>query len=619
MTHLLNSSIVKQITQPEFHKLQELIFPKKDICTVEQLFFKVKSKCFFDYENNCISFQQGGVISFDTYFNSFSVDKWNKYTQVKNISFNLNLKGKFKVNLKHIDFFTKNVNLIDQTLITSQDFSEITVFKNLDLQSYQGIIYLEIEALENEAILQAGYCYTNHNQLEEKNPSFVIVICTYKREQYVQKNIQLFQKYLFNEASLKDNFHVIVVDNAKTINDFNHPQIHLIQNKNAGGSGGFARGLIEIIEHKHEFSHVIFMDDDILIDPEILIRLHNFLNLAIDSQLCIGGSMLRLDEKYIQHENGARWEKDSIVHLKHNLDLRKLNNILFNEIEEKIDYHAWWFFCFPAKIANDSILPYPFFVKVDDIEFSIRLNLKIITLNGIAVWHEPFEAKYSPSVNYYVIRNNLVFNTLNYDKFEFSKLAAVKSFLIPTLKNLFCYKYKSAEIILDAAYDFLKGSEYIANLDPAEKHKELLQLGEKPAKNTDLPFIYDKYIESLEETENFLHRCIRLITLNGHLIPSILFHSDKRLSDRGYRISPLHGSRAINVFRAKKALYYNVRTAEGFAVKISRQKFWVIFTKSIYIAMLMLLKFPKLKVIYKKTLPDLTNISFWKKYLEIDT
>ena len=35
------------------------------------------------------------------------------------------------------------------------------------------------------------------------------------------------------------------------------------------------------------------------------------------------------------------------------------------------------------------------FIKGDDIEFSLRNSSKIITLNGLSVWHEDFQKKYS--------------------------------------------------------------------------------------------------------------------------------------------------------------------------------------------------------------------------------
>ena len=39
------------------------------------------------------SLDKGGKVEFDTYFNGFSIEKWRKYTQVKEVSINLELQG----------------------------------------------------------------------------------------------------------------------------------------------------------------------------------------------------------------------------------------------------------------------------------------------------------------------------------------------------------------------------------------------------------------------------------------------------------------------------------------------------------------------------------------------
>jgi len=51
--------------------------------------------------------------------------------------------------------------------------------------------------------------------------------------------------------------------------------VQLIPNKNVGGSGGFARGLVEALQ-ENTYSHFLFMDDDI-----------ELVNLFIGCFLCI--------------------------------------------------------------------------------------------------------------------------------------------------------------------------------------------------------------------------------------------------------------------------------------------------------------------------------------------
>jgi len=596
-------------------KLQSIILPKIDICPIEELFLRLNSKSSFNYEANQAELKKGGIITFNTYFNSFSSDKWKSNTNVKNISINLIFKGAFIIKILNIDYFSESPILVNQRIIAADNLDKVSVFENIDLQQYKGLLYLEIESLEDDCLFKGGDFYTNVNAGEQKNINFALIICTYKRESYVYKNVQLIEKYLNHEADLAANLDIFIIDNGKTLNKFDNTNIHLIANKNAGGSGGFTRGIIEVMKAEKKISHVIFMDDDVLIDPEVIERIYRFLSLTNNKDLCLGSSMLRLDKKYIQHEKGAIWS-NAFFPIKSNLDLRESNNVLFNEYEEHIDYSAWWFFCFPTKILDENKLPYPFFIRMDDVEFSIRLKQKILILNGICVWHEPFENKHSPSLLYYDRRNGLIVNALYFDKF--GRLNAVKWFLKPVLRHLACYRYATAAHILKGIADFIKGPDYISSIDPEEKHKEVLRVEEKAVKNPEAPFIYSKYMESVSQTESSIHRFFRMITLNGHILPSMFLYPEEKLTDKGYKVVPSYHSRALNAFRAKTVLYYNLETQEGFVVQFSRLKFFKILTKAMLLAITLYFKFPKLKKLYRETLPELTNRSFWKKYLGIN-
>ncbi len=614
MTELLVSPIFETQDRTTVVKLQTIIFPNLDICTVEKLFFRSNSKCCFNYQQNNVELNQGGNLRLDTYFNSFSVQKWKDYTNVKSISIRLHLKGVFKVKLLNIDYFLESTKLVNQKIVTSESLDEVSVFEDIDIQPYKGLLYVEIEALESNCLFTGGCFYTNLDTSKKSDVKIAVVICTYKRELYVHKNIKLLENDLLNKSGIGDKFEAFIIDNGRSLEKFDNPKIHVIPNKNAGGSGGYTRGIIEVLKRENDFSHIIFMDDDVVIAPEVLERIYNFQSVINDRTVCIGGSMLKLDSQYIQHENGAIWNNE-VVRIKPDLDLRILKNVLFNEIEEHINYNGWWLYCFPTKLIDDFSLPYPFFIKMDDMEFPIRLKQKIITLNGICVWHEALESKYSPMLNYYIRRNEIILQILCSD--SFSKINAIKYILKFSLREAFCYRYKSADIILKAASDFLQGPDYLKTINPEEKNLEVLKLGEKAVKEPEQPFVYEKYVESINETESTAHRLIRLATLNGYLLPSLLFHNDKRLTDKGYRVAPIQGYRPVNAFRSKKVLYYNLRTQEGFVVKFSRGEFLKIFIKAIKLSIKMFFKFSELRKLYRETLPELTNRAFWENYLEI--
>ena len=615
MTDFLVSPILEKQDIKTVVKIQNIILPNIDICTVEELFLRLNSKVLLDYEHNYAEFEKGGVISFDTYFNSFSVQKWKDYTNVKTISINLHIKGVFKVRLLNIDYFSESTKLLNQKVITVETLDEVSVFEDVEIRPYTGLLYVQIEALESNCLFKGGWFHTNLNTSQILDVNIALVICTYKRELYVKKNMQLLEDYLLNNSHLADKLEILIVDNGRSLEKFDNPKIHLFPNKNAGGSGGYTRGIIEVIKRKKDFSHIIFMDDDVVIAPEVFERIYNFQRLTNEKNLCIGGGMLKLDTQYIQHENGAIWDKGT-VRLKPDVDLRIVRNILFNEIEEYINYNGWWLFCFPTQVIDDFNLPYPFFIKMDDMELPLRLKQKIITLNGIGVWHESLENKYSPMLNYYFRRNELILNILCSD--SFGKIEVIKKIIKFSIREAFCYRYQSAELVLKAISDFLQGPYYLKTINPEEKNLEIQKLGEKAVKNPELPFVYVKYIDSINETESTIHRLVRLITFNGHLLPDFFFHNKQIITDKGYRVAPIQGYRPVNVFRAREVLYYNLHNQEGFVVRLSRGEFFKIFIRSIKLSLEMFFKFQELKKVYRETLPELTNRTFWENYLEIN-
>jgi galactofuranosylgalactofuranosylrhamnosyl-N-acetylglucosaminyl-diphospho-decaprenol beta-1,5/1,6-galactofuranosyltransferase len=618
LTQKLESSVIKNgNTSAQPVSIQSIIFPNLHICDVEKMFFRANSKVSFDYDKQILHMSKGGVVKFDTYFNGFYLDNWKSHTRVKYLGACLNLKGSFKIGIYNIDIFGEAKSLISQQLVVAEDLEIVSVLDNLDLSECTGMIYIETEALDDRCEIAGGYFYACTEQ--KTDIKLAIVICTYKRESYVNKNIQLLQDILLDRENWRDKLEIFIIDNGKTLSEFKHSSVHRIPNKNAGGSGGFARGTIEVLKQQRGFTHIILMDDDIVFDPLIIERLWNFLSLADQDNLCFGGSMLRLERKYMQHEKGGRWDKNKgCISVKQNLDLRDLNAILFNEVNEHIDYSAWWFYCMPIGAIKEYGLPYPFFIRSDDVEFGMRIraNYKTVILNGICVWHESFENKYNAATEYYCCRNTLILKSI-YDSDNFTAIDAIQSFLKPIVRELFLYRYEAAAIMSRSVADYLNGPDRLENTNPASNHMEISCLIEKAVKNDSLNFVYSKYLKSENQTEYKLKRILRYLTLNGHLLPNFLLFEDSTIESKGYKVVPFWGARPLNVFRAKTILYYRLKTQEGFVVKRSRIRFFKILAKTLCLSVSMFVLLPKLKTQYTNSFSRMTSEAFWRKYLEI--
>ena len=147
----------------------------------------------------------------------------------------------------------------------------------------------------------------------------------------------------------------------------------------------------------HGITHALLMDDDITIDTESIEKTYTILSLLKDeyADAFIGGAMLRIDKPNMQVESGASWNAGDLISNKANLNMNVTWDCLFNEIEEYTEFNAWWYCCFPMDVVSEENLPLPIFIRGDDLEYGLRNMKHLILMNGICVWHEPFENKYS--------------------------------------------------------------------------------------------------------------------------------------------------------------------------------------------------------------------------------
>ena len=382
-------------------KLQNILMPQPNLCTEKEMYFRLNKKVHLVELHQVLLFEKYGVASFDTYFNGFSIEKWKKYTHADNIFVTLFLQGVFEIRLMQ-------KNKVHNSL--SEKELSIQIHKSEDLKSLtlpfisfeeSGMYFIRLEALRGESQFYGGFfsCELPEDKLSPVN--LAINICTFRREKFVERNLTLIQRNVLNSFGneLAQRLQVFISDNGKSLDvkKFSSEKVHIVPNKNVGGSGGFTRGLLEILQSNYKATHVLFMDDDIVIEPEALYRTYSFLRCLKEEyqDVFIGGAMLRLDQPTIQVEAGAAWFEGNLNSRKSGLDLKEAEACLYNEVEEYYDYHAWWYCCIPMTVVSKNNLPLPIFIRGDDVEYGLRNMRHLVLLNGICVWHEPFENKYS--------------------------------------------------------------------------------------------------------------------------------------------------------------------------------------------------------------------------------
>ncbi len=564
-------------------KLKELIFPSQD--HTNELYYRGS------YE-----LLPQDTLSFDTYFGSLSYTKYLKYTYVKSVIFCCEIQGEATLELCHYD---GKDTVIKKAQINNNAELEI----DITTLPEKGFIYPKITAITPCKFIGGYYKTENASQNET---SMAIAICTYKRENYVLNNIKKL-----NDASLSLIKRVFVVDNGNTLdkNELSNDFVNILPNKNYGGSGGFSRGLIEALDGG--FSHVILMDDDIDIHPEVIEEMSVFMSLLRDEfkNAWFSAAMLPLDKDYEQFELGAEWNgKESIIH-KHKVDIREKSVLLDNLYNDGVEYGGWWTICMPTSFIKEKGMPYPFFIKFDDVEYGLRREqgTQIITSNGIAIRHEAFDKKSSFVLDYYNLRNELVVNSV-YNKI--GTFGIIKRYMREVMKQLTLYRYENVTLVRRAARDYLKGANFFLNTNEEELNKELISKAIK-LKPLDEIKEWTPELKNDDMVRNNKVSFLMAITLAGHLIPWFCLK-------RETLGAPLSKIGAKNIFRRKRVVQYQLGANTGAITKRSFFKFIKHLTLSIGPLLKLLFLSRRAKKSYQKNKDKLTSIDFWREHLEID-
>ena len=596
-------------------KLQNIIYPSTKNCIEEALYFRRAGEVQYSLADEYITLNEEAAVFFDTYFNGFSAGKWYKYTKINQVKLCLKIKGYVRISLWYKE---KQATQICSKIVkefyydTKGEIEEITC--EFETESTQGMYSFNVFALEDEVEFHGGYYYTDILEEQQETVRLATIICTFKREKYVYKNMKMLcESFLENkESELYHDLEIIISDNAKSLDksQFSNAKIHVFENKNVGGSGGFTRGLIEAMQFskKRPFTHVLLMDDDVVIQPESIYRTHQLLKILKPQykDTYVGGAMLRTDLQWFQTEAGGLWNCGQLVGHKNGLDLRNLDACLYNEFEEKCDFNAWWYCTVPMKFITEENLPLPIFIRGDDVEYGIRNMKHLILLNGICVWHEPFEFKYSSSMYYYIFRNRLIDNAVR--GLSYSAKNFIRDFKSQYIREIFLLRYKNARLLLQGANDFLNGIDWLKEQDGEVLNRQVMENGYKLQYIDELPipFDYPTYEQTLRFHDSRKQQWKRRFTLNG------FFGKAERTV-----IAPVNGTCVAHFYRVGKALNYDLSSQKGFVTYRSRKEIVQLVIEYIKLTKRINKNYKKVVREYEKRKEEIMNLQFWKEYLEI--
>lgn len=526
-----------------------------------------KSSCFLN---------PGDFAEFFTYFNAFSMGKWKKYTNAGDIYLHLRCKGHFQIRLfghyregREIkkEFYENQIfnlkTLTDIDIPVPKDcMSQVIGFQITVNPLTDSELALKKKASRNgekapdfRFQVESGSWQTIVPENVINDVRISIATTTFKKEDYIKRNIDTLERELFySDEPCRDRFRLRVVDNGRTLDpeEFNSEYITVFPNDNVGGAGGYARGMLEsICSEDFAATHVLLMDDDVLVMTESFLRLYSLLALVKTQyrDRFVSGAMLYYENMNIQHEDVGYVHKDgSYGPNKPIMDMTIWNNVFINE--EDTDFHensyaGWWYCCIPMSKIDGEHLPVPLFIRGDDVEFSLSRKAEFLTLGGICIWHKGFVNKFNAALELYLVhRNSLIIQAMSGIIPEMDFIERIDGFFKTNILRL---AYNNCALLLDAIEDYLNGPEFMFTpcgemimKEKSTKNEQMISINsfEDIIEEVDFNKIYDNMydLKPLKGLKRFWYN----ITWNGHImaksflsnktavIPYDWFYSDGR-------------------------------------------------------------------------------------------
>ncbi|MBR5016389.1 MAG: hypothetical protein IKX50_01540, partial [Spirochaetia bacterium] len=429
--------------------LSRIVFPDSDFAQDIDLFYRKK-----EY-----------VMSFDTWMNLFAAKKWYSYCALGKLYLKVSATGKARIDLYgHMLKKTENLNnkLLSSVEVDFGNEQSEKVISVENAENYDGISFSFISDKDaNAQFFGASWC-TDIPPV--RNHRLAIATCTFKREAYIKKTIRKFSDFIKNNEDLSKKLHMFVIDNGKTLSPtIGNSYVDIVPNMNAGGAGGFCRGLM--FAYDDNYSRCLFMDDDVEIFPESFFRtlvLAEYFKEEYKDAF-ISSPMMSIYDKSMCAENLTVQSELWLKGYYRNISVKNLYNCLkVIDIDKKLfdtvyTSSAWWYACFSTTLTKNEY-PLPVFFRGDDAEWSWRFRGQHhVSMSGVCIWHAPFAWRVEKVADYYYLPRNMFWINSIYTKNfkrDFNSLYNKKfNYLIQT------YNYTCVELLLQAIKDILKGGE----------------------------------------------------------------------------------------------------------------------------------------------------------------
>lgn len=564
-------------------------------------------------------FLKDEVFSFDGFFNAFFESLVAEQTGMSTIQLRLEFTGRFF--LEVFRFAQGRAPELLTTVQSQRRAGDAPLILELALSATNPLgsrLAFNLACLSKKGRFLGGSWWST--AAPRRAVQLGIVACTHKKREFIERTVRRIADY---GRLPHGDYAITVVDNASDLPHDLFPDAHvqIVRQGNVGGAGGAARGILEglAVEGRKRPTHFLLMDDDIELEPDMVLRAMSWLRHGKTDQ-CIGGGMLDLYRPTYLHELGATIGQPKVFSITPCLPGVELAPAGALDRLGKVPpphYNAWWFVTVSRDAVEKHGLPLPCFIRGDDKEFGFRMRQRgvpTLSVPGIAVWHVPFYAKTNAWLYYYNTYNDLLICGLRFPQVTGDTLAEAMLRQVKTYLDRL--EYDQAAMRVRGLEHFLLGPEWLLNTDCETRFRETL-LASKPFEAEHRRDVEPTNFNTHHWPKSFLDRSWRRLLHNGHLplrwrksahtaagMPRKVMHiQDWGWSDVTYfdEIGIKHALvPGIWVYRKRPEVYYDLMRRVKAGVAVLRRE-W-----------------PQRAAAFRELDEELTSPAFWRRYLRLD-
>ncbi|MBF6413173.1 glycosyltransferase [Nocardia cyriacigeorgica] len=569
-------------------------------------------------------------VSFCTYFNALPASYWRRWSILSSVVLRLELVGHGRVDVYRSKADGSRIHVQGREFAVEPGTDSVFVEFETELAPFEdgGWIWFDITTDTAVTLLAGGW----YAPVEAPGDGSIAVgMPTFNRPTDAVKTLEA----LGSDPLVLDQMKAVIIPdqgNRKVVDEPGFAEAAAVlgdrlaihDQPNLGGSGGYSRVMYEALKTT-DAQYIVYMDDDIEIEPDSILRALAFARFA-KSPILVGGQMLNLQERSHLHTMGEvvdrgifMWTAAPNVEYDHDFSkypLRDRDNSKLLHRRIDVDFNGWWTCVIPRQVAEELGQPLPLFLKWDDVEYGLRAraaSYPTVTLPGAAVWHMAWSDK-DDAIDwqaYFHLRNRLVVASLHLPG---DGKPMVVNTIKATLKHLLCLEYSTVAIQNEAIRDFLAGPEGLFDLLPSALGKVHAMRKEYPdavvlPSSTQLPMASHHSVGAVGEPGNPLAKVARLA--KG------VVHNFRKVDPANHETPQLNvPTLDARWFLLSQVDGVTVTTADGRGVvyrKRDPRKAAELLREALRLRKELTARFPEMQQRYRAAHAELTSAAAWEK------